>query len=256
MRCQIYEKYGGRDRYGVIFGSGEPVSLIDEESKTNYGAAFAEAWRNGCPVPGAVIDGYGSKWARGRYSETSDLYWHVGTIIRKFSSSLNQEYKVTRTRRNGEKKPLLHEPRNVPSNHLVEIAPLSFIAGYAIPRIVIEEIRANERVLGNADYDFKSTVVGAVTKSQNTLELLVHTAESAVNSATSPRRVLHHLLSKGNLREERTYRAFDEIAVIMQEVAPNLWQVYQGLSAQDRKKLDVVTFRELRHPKRLTCRPE
>lgn len=260
MAAKLYKEYGASIRYGVDFGYGDQSDTQDFGSKSDVGQTYVEAWKNGCPIPNRVIKAYNPDAARDRYADVNQTYSLVSGLLMLLNYDIGSDLVKLESRRDGETINLLHEPENVPGRHLKLIAPLSHIKGYGLTRALIEQMgRGDER--NEARKSKVNPVLGnAAARSQNALEFMARVSEQIIDYDADPRKVLHHVLSHGNLLEERTYFTFDTLAGIMQEVAPNLWSVYSQLTPSDKKELDVVTFRKLKTPdpqsrSSFTCNP-
>lgn len=220
-------------------------------------------WSHGCPVVDEVIKEYarayfeahpkeyrnykqvmekGAELALHRYAECNFVYGLIVESARKLNPELYLEL-VIPTKRQANEPDGEHGQEFVPSSHAEKMSPLSTPIGYALPRVLIEQMgrgennkeRTPERML-----QALNIIDSYVQSAQNSSELVMYFAEAAINQDAEPRAVLSHLLPAGILKEENCLSMFQEMIKTMQLLAPKLYKLYTSLLPQQRQELGVA----------------
>jgi hypothetical protein len=128
-----------------------------------------------------------------------------------------------------------YEPESVPSCHLLAMLPMGTLAGYAIPRIFVEQLGTGqglERELVQRRLISGLGVLDEVLpQARSPLELLALLSEGLVTKADlSPDQAFKHALSQGWLGEHGAHSMMAEFKQVMSEKAPTLWAHYQSLT--------------------------
>jgi len=253
-------------RYGRRFGDG---MLIGDHGNDFLQKPLEQqvkelAWSHACPVVDDVIVAYGEKWAenhpqstqeeircggmrmaRQRYAECNFMYGVVKhSTTREPNSDLYQQLTSPVPRLPNEPDGQ-HPTHNVPESHKDEMSPMSTPWGYALPRIVIEQMgrgkdnreRTQERILRALDI-----VDESVPHCKTPIELTVKLSEAVSRADADPKMVLYHLLSAEILHEENCPSMFRQIIAEIEKNAPVLSRTYSLMSKTERKKLGIVDF--------------
>jgi hypothetical protein len=162
-------------------------------------------WSHACPIVDEVAKEYGSEWTLKRYAECNFVFG----LITESAKDLNPDlYKLLTTsvpRLDGEKPGREFNPKLIPGNFYSEMSPLSTPWGYALSRVIIEEMGRGEN---NKDRTEKRMLTAlnlidkAVKSSKNPIELLVKLSEQVSTLDADPKAVLSHVLANGVLVEE------------------------------------------------------
>ncbi len=123
------------------------------------------------------------------------------------------------------------------------MSPLSTLWGYALPRIVIEQMgrgKNNEERTQGRVFKALDIIDKAVTKSRNPIELVVKIAERVSQLNADPKAVLSHLLAAGILHEENCKTMLKAIITEMEKSAPTLNSVYKSLTLEKKQELGIV----------------
>lgn len=247
----IYPEFSSSSRrYEGEFGYGMQGDSSEYASKTPLGQAYEDAWKSGCPIPNRVLGRQDAKTARDRYRDINEQYFRIVTTLLMPRALSEIEYALRRIepRLDHEKIDLDFEAENVPAAHTTRISPLSHIKGYGLVRIYIEQTgRGADRIVSRQRVG-DLIIVEQAHKSQDALEFLAKVGESVIDHDARPEPVLRNILSQGNLEEERTYETFDKLATILQDVAPNLWSIYDKLDEKSRSDLGIINFRKMNNP--------
>ncbi len=126
------------------------------------------------------------------------------------------------------------------------MSPLSTPWGYALPRVVIEEMgrgesnknRTQKRILKSL-----GLIDRAVKTSKTPVELLVKMAEQVSKLDADPKAVLSHVLANGILIEEGCTTMFNDIKRKIHKSAPILGRTYSSLTSEERTKEGITNFK-------------
>ena len=229
-------EYGADLREGYLFGHGQycgakpanntPVAMVAEALKLG--------WSNGCPRARFLTERDPERMMI-RYVRTNQWFTAVlNLILYRYHNSHNPDLYLWLAfpKRRREDEPVgLHEPLSVPKSHLEQISPMSAIAGYATPRILLEVL----------DQSRPDTLREAVIKTgQEPMHFLAHLSETAVRMGAKPERVLHHVYAQGVLDEENCRWAYVDLAEKLERYAPTVWKTYENLPQSQRLELAIA----------------
>lgn len=234
-------EYGLDIRHGRVFGIG---TLIGDNNdaffKKDVAYQVAElGWSNGCPRREEVVRQYGLDWTRSRYAETNFWFKYIYKLAEVVNLTLYDQLVQVKSRLPGE--PVgKHEPQSVPQSHLEQIYPMSGLYGYALPRVLIEQIgqgdnRSQPRLL-RALGILEEIVADSATPG----ELLARLADQATSADADPRATLSHILPAGILDEENCKATINKFASDLQTHTPALWALYKNLTFQEKEGLSLT----------------
>ena len=202
-------------------------------------------WSHACPVIDEVTKEYGPEWTLKRYAECNFVFGLIVESARDLNPELFKQLTSPVKRLEGEKPGREFKPELIPSNFYEEMSPLSTPWGYALPRVVIEEMGRGEN---NKDRTQKrilkalNLVDKAVKVSKSPEELLVKLSELVSKADANPKAVLSHVIANGILVEEGTKTMFEEIKHRIGKSAPILRGAYNSMSAEERKAEGIINF--------------
>lgn len=202
-------------------------------------------WSHACPVVDEVIKEYGPEWTLKRYAECNFVFGLIVESAKDLNPDLYRQLTTPTPRIEGEKPGREFKPELIPDNFYKEMSPLSTPWGYALPRVIIEEMgrgennkdRTQKRILKSLNLIDKT-----VKSSKTPIELLVKMSEAVVKLDANPKDVLSHVLANGILIEEGTKTMFDEIKSRIDRFAPVLRETYNAMSEEDRKAAGIINF--------------
>ena len=125
------------------------------------------------------------------------------------------------------------------------MSPLSTPWGYALPRVIIEEMGRGENNKDRTQKRFLkslSIIDKAVKSSKTPNELLVKMAEQISKLDVDPKTVLSHVLANNILIEEGCKTMFDDIKRRIDKSAPILRQTYDSMMEEERKAEGIINF--------------
>lgn len=202
-------------------------------------------WSHACPVVDEVIKEFGPEWTLKRYAECNFVFGLIVESARDLNPELYTLLTTPVVRLEGEKPGREFKPELIPSNFYKEMSPLSTPWGYALPRVVIEEMGRGEN---NKDRTQKrllkslSMIDKGVKTSKTPVELLVNLAEQASKLDANPSAVLSHTLANGILVEEGCKTMFDEIKAKIDKSATVLRKTYNSMTPDERKAEGIINF--------------
>jgi hypothetical protein len=203
-------------------------------------------WSHACPVINDVVKEFGPEWTLKRYSECNFVFGIVAEAAKKFNPDLHKllTSPVPRIKSEVPGKGHFH-PRFVPKSFNEEMFPLSTPWGFAIPRVIIEEMGRGK---DNADRTQKrilkamNLIDKTVKSSKSPIELLVKLSESVSKIDADPKTVLSHVLSEDILNEEGCKNIFGFIKQTIDSSAPILRKTYESMSPQERSERRIINF--------------
>ena len=232
---------------GREFGRG---TLLGDEGTDFFNKPLADqvveiGWSHACPVVDEVVKEYGPEWTLKRYAECNFVFGLIVESAKDLNPELYEQLTAPVARLEGEKPGKEFKPEFIPSNFFEQMSPLSTPWGYALPRVVIEEIGRGEN---NKDRTQKRilkalNIIDKVVKSSKTpIELLVKMAEQVSKLDANPKAVLSHVLANGILIEEGCKTMFDDIKRRIDKSAPTLREAYDSMSEGERKSEGIIIF--------------
>lgn len=195
----------------------------------------------GCPVVERLTDpenaqpGRGSEAMIERYGEVS--FW-AGELMQRLSEQNPELVQYAGlswpvARREGDKERMIafDEP-SIPDDHFEFMHGLGTLYGYALPRIMIEELRGNEESSQDKMFIQDRMVVGLVAfehmarNSKDMYELTAKFGEGVTHLDGDPKAILGHILPPGWLEEHGATWMFNDMREAVKKHAPTLWQEY------------------------------
>lgn len=205
-------------------------------------------WSHACPVIDEVVRDFTPEWTLARYSECNFVFGLIASRAEELNHDLHEQLTQPVKRLPGELPKEGLNPEFTPTNFKQEMSPLSTPWGYALPRVVIEQMgrgknnenRTEIRILRALDI-----IDEAIEVSETPSQLLVNIAERVIMEKAGPKAVLSHMLSKNILLEEGCETMFEEIKKDMDRLAPFLRQTYNAFSIEEREVDDIINFSEI-----------
>lgn len=221
-------------------------------------------WSHACPSIDNVIKAYGDEWLKdhpgateeeilkagmektlARYAECNFVFGLIAEAAKDNNPELYKQLTNPVPRILPEEPDGDHGKKYVPLSHEKQMSPLSTPWGFALPRVLIEEMgrgennieRTPERMLKVLEY-----IEAFVPTCNNPVELVVKLSEVVANDLADPKMVVYHLLSADIYKEENCASIFKDIISEMERSAPTISALYKSLSGQERKDLGVVDF--------------
>ena len=198
-------------------------------------------WSHACPVIDKVVAEYGAEWTLKRYAECNFVFGLIVNSAKDLNPQLFTQLTTSTERLKNEPVGVFTE--HTPESHRTEMAPMATPWGYALPRVVIEQMGRGE---GNKDRSPErmakalGIVKDAVKSSHSPIDLVVKLSEEVSKGEADPKVVLAHLLSAGVLEEENCLTMFKDLIAKMRESAPTLTKVYDSMFSEERLDLGVV----------------
>jgi len=202
-------------------------------------------WSHACPVVDEVAKEYGPEWTLKRYAECNFVFGLVAEAARDINPKLHKLLTTSVPRLENELPGRNFKPELIPESFAKKMSPLSTPWGYAIPRVIIEEMgrgknnsdRTPERILKALNLVDK-----AVESSETPIELLVNLSESVSKLDADPKAVLSHTLALGIPQEEGCKIMFNEIKQRIDKSAPTLRKAYNAMQPEERNKEGIINF--------------
>ena len=186
----------------------------------------------------------GADLARRRYAECNVVYGLIVEAARKFNPNLYLDLTLSVSRQPNEPDGV-HSQKLIPSSHAEKMSPLSTPIGYALPRVIIEQMGRGENNKHRTDKRMLKAlniIDKMVKKAKNPTELVIMLADAFVREDADPKDVLYHLLPANILREENCPSLFHNLIETMEKLSPKLRNLYKSISSQDRQELGIVDF--------------
>jgi hypothetical protein len=223
----------------VQFGEGSFVAAISSDPKFFNLPVREQAkiigWANSCPVTDELTDpdnsnpGRGPEAMRERYAEVNFWFGFISRETQRLNPRLHNLL-MTATDRDPHEPAGKFEQDNVPEWHKDKISPLGNLAGYALPRIFIEQLGTHKGVsreelqsrLSRGLEVLESVIPAAKTP----IELLALAGEGLLDADCLPEDIFKHALSKGWLDEHNGTSKIVEYKQAIHSKAPKLWAAY------------------------------
>lgn len=202
-------------------------------------------WSHACPVIDEVAKEYGSEWTLKRYAECNFIFGLVTEAARDLNPELYKLLTTPVPRLENEMPGRSFKPDFIPESFGREMSPLSTPWGYAIPRVIIEEMGRGK---GNSERTPKrilkafSLIDKDVKSSKTPIELLINLSESVSRLDADPKVVLSHSLAEGLLKEEGCITIFNEIKQEINKHAPILRKIYNEMPSEEKSKEGIINF--------------
>lgn len=220
-------------------------------------------WSHACPVIDDVVKAYGDEWRQthpggtedevlragmektlARYAECNFMFGLIAEAAKDTNPALYDQLRRAVPRLPNEP-PGKVDAKHVPKSFQAEMSPLSTPWGYALPRVLIEEMGRGEKRIDRTPARMMKAlelIDAIVPMCKTPIELIVKLSEEVANDKADPKMVLYHLLSDDILKEENCSTLFKEVIDEIEHTAPTLSALYKSMSFKDRKDLGIVDF--------------
>lgn len=204
-------------------------------------------WVDGCPVVEELIDPANTSPGRGpenmlkRYASVNFWFSYISRETKEHNPVLYDQL-MSPVARNTDEPVGKHEPESVPSGYVNELYPMNTLAGFAIPRIFVEQLGDGEQseVVDRMTRGLQ-VVETAILKSSSPLELLARIGEGLVVSGNvAPEQVLKHMLGQGWVEEHNADTTIGLLKSVLADNAPTIWSAYTGFDTNQRTNLKLV----------------
>jgi hypothetical protein len=130
-----------------------------------------------------------------------------------------------------------YEPESVPPNYEFVIPPTETLVGYTLPRLFIRQLGDNDlpqeerqaRLMRGLD-----VIEDSAKNAQTPENLLALVAEGIAQSDVDPLETLSAVLPAGWYELHNAKHLVERAKIALEAHAPQLWQLYTSLSAEDR----------------------
>ncbi len=237
----------------IDFGHGSFVgAVMDDPSFFNLPEreqARVVGWANSCPVVTELTDpanpnpGRGSEAMLNRYAQVNLWFGFIHRAAGEVKPGLEDQLMAPVARLSSEPAGK-YEPESVPPSYRREMSPMSTLAGYALPRLFLEQLgtgqglereETNDRLMSGL-----AVLDEAIIEADTPLELLASLAEGLTTKAqTTPEQAFKHIFSQGWLDEHNARTMTEQFKDVMAYKAPTLWARYQALTADDKARLKL-----------------
>ncbi|HRJ06574.1 MAG TPA: hypothetical protein PK096_03215 [Candidatus Saccharibacteria bacterium] len=217
---------------GDISRDMEEYQLMDDRDQ-----ARLLGWIAGCPVveeltdPNNSSDGRGAEAMVERYAEVNVWFTLITEMVWEHNRELADAF-YSSVDRHDDDVVGKYEDSSIPADHFEKMAPIGTLAGYAMPRIFIEQLNGThpeddpkdtqDRVVAGLD------AVERVSDSKTPLEFTARLAEELYHLQSNPYRLLKHLLPTGWLDEHGAEWMIKDMKQAIADYAPEMWKVYTG----------------------------
>lgn len=193
----------------------------------------------GCPVVERLTDpentqpGRGSEAMIERYGEVSFWFGELVRHLKERDIELGTEmtWPVAREAADKERMTAFDEA-SIPDDHFERMRPLGTLYGYALPRIMIEEMRGREDSAQDK-VSIQDRMAGGIEAfedvsddSNDLYELTAKFGEAIAQLDGDPQAILGHILPPGWLEEHGATWMFNDMREAVKKHAPTLWQEY------------------------------
>ena len=236
-------EFGHGSFIGDVVADPEFFNLPEREQARIIG------WANSCPVVEELSDPDNPNPGRGpeamvmRYAEVNFWFGFIARETERLNPALHRKLMQPVNRQPYE---LVgkHEPESVPESHAAQISPMGTLAGYALPRIFVEQLGTSRPIKRE---EIKSRMVRGVSILERIIpdartpnELLALVSEELALADVPPIDVLKHVLSSGWLKEHNAQRMLNDFKVNMRMNAPALWHFYSNLSEVEKAQNNLA----------------
>ncbi|CAN5312777.1 hypothetical protein BH10PAT1_BH10PAT1_4880 [soil metagenome] len=234
------------DRYHREFGQGTLIGndrhIFDQMLEKQV---LRLGWSHACVAVDQVTKEFGVIWTRNRYAECNFVFGLVVEQAKNLNPDLYTQLTNPTPRLLPQEPAGIFDSRFTPQSHKKEMSPLSTLWGYALPRILIEQMgrgmnnkdRTNPRVFKALDI-----LDNKIITSNDPIELVVEIAEAVCYENAKPEEVLCHLLPSGVLNEENCKMMLKDTINVMKKYAPVLIYLYNGLSDKEKGELGIAVL--------------
>lgn len=194
----------------------------------------------GCPVverltdPANVQAGRGTEAMIDRYGEVSFWFGQLSSQLSEQNYALSLQLRLPIVRQASDKETITaFDEESIPNDYFDFMQPLGTIYGYALPRVLIEQMRGagDDSQTTEAVQDRLIKGMEAFDEITNDdcsdlYELTARFAEAAVLLDADPNKVLSHVLAPGWLEEHGATWMFTKMKKALEKNAPILWSSY------------------------------
>ncbi len=249
-------KYGSLDKYGDevgVFGRGHFCKVIplDLPEKEVVSQILRLAWAHGCPVPKSVINIYGIEYAMDRYSTCNQAFRYIVGMAMYQRGSANLPFLlINPEKRLPDEKVGKHEPAAVPNIHQSEIAPMSGLYGYALPRLFLlrAESQPQETLKRQENYYKASEILMYSLAGAKNLEMVLVTMAIRLwqEKDIGKTDILSHIFPQCTLEEENCRIAYRQFAEALRDRTPEIAEFYQELTQSQKAELGIAEIPTLK----------
>ena len=224
------------------FGSGHFLNLVEKDIDNLEGRDLARSlgWAAGCPVVERLTDPENTTPGRGpnamieRYGEVSFWFVHLTDMLEEMNPELAETFSTGAKRELDDvERMIAYDETSIPEDYFDRMEPLGTLAGYALPRVMIEELKYASQD-PNRD-DVQARLVKALeafeVSARNTSspsELVAKFSEAVTAMDAYSERVLSHVLAPGWVNEHGATWMYQDMKDALKKHAPNLWRQYES----------------------------
>lgn len=231
------------NRESFEFGTGSFVGTIMRDPSyfelPVHDRARIMGWVAGCPVVEELTDPANTEPGRGpdimepRYAQVNFWFGYINREIADLNPGLHEQFSKPVPRRRDEPVGKL-ERESIPDSYYDEMPPMATLAGYALPRLFIEQIGYGkgkspeelDKQMARGSKVLRKAIEDAKTPN----ELLARAAEGMAHADVPVETVLNKVLSRGWLGEHNARMMLADFKQELARVAPTVWEHYQSLT--------------------------
>lgn len=246
---------------GMPFGVGGLVSPYMAEGKPFaelgvHDQARVIGWLSGCPVVEELTDpnnpapGRGPEAMAGRYGEINEAFFEIFQATYRANSEL--AVMLTAPVRRKDDEPVgKHEEISIPLDFDKVMAPMATLAGYALPRLFIKEVKsgsAEKTIFSDsitereARHSSALRLIDVAARRSSTPNTLVATFSEllAIHGHISVLEILKSVLPVGWYEEHQADKMLKDAKRQLELYAPHLWSAYRKMTAEDKQKIAII----------------
>lgn len=231
------------------FGSGSFVGEIMRDPGFFDQPAEEQArqlgWIEGCPVVEELIspDSRGPAAMIERYAEISFWQGHIRREILAHNSYV-YDLLYTPVTRLSEESVGKHERDSVPQAYIYEMPPSTTLIGYALPRLMIDQIGgsglSHEKREDRLQKGFDE-LHEAISFAQSPEELLIKFADGLRSVGDlSPIEILQRIMPNAWLEQSNANSMLERVEKELSASAPKLYKTYLDLPDDEKAKLGII----------------
>ncbi len=202
-------------------------------------------WAAGCPVVERLTDPESTDLGRGpasmieRYGEVAFWFGQLTRELNDTNPQLAQQLSSSQPRNTQAIENITaFDEASIPPDYFETMAPLGQLAGYALPRVLIEQMKykGDDAATDNVQ---RRLVKGlelfgdSARQSTSLPELTAKFGEAVSTESADPDKVLSHILAEGWLEEHGDVEMFRAMEEAVKTFAPSLWRRYQLAKVQE-----------------------
>lgn len=234
----------------IQFGQGSFIGEISRDP-TFFDLPVREqakiiGWANSCPVTDELTDpenpnpGRGPEAMRQRYAEVNFWFSFIARETHRLNPDLYKQIILGAPRESDE---LVgkYEPENVPEWHAEIISPMGTLAGYALPRIFVEQLGTHKEGVSREDMQGRllrglDVLESVIPEAGSPEALLVLVAEGLLHADCSPDEIMKHVFSEGWIKEHNARKSMEYLKKVAKFRAPELSKAYELLSEEEKAR--------------------